>query len=79
MVELGRTRKVLLRLTKTGKETLGLDGKNPEPASLVHEYWKRFYVQRFREQGYKVILEAPQKSGNVDVLALKDGNSSVFE
>ena len=79
VVELGRTRKVLLRLTKTGKEALGLDGKNPERSSLAHEYWKRFYAQRFREQGYKVILEAPRKSGNVDVLAMKEGESIAIE
>ena len=79
----GRTargsRKILLRLTKVGKEALGLDGKNPERASLAHEYWKRFYAQRFREQGYKVILEAPRKSGNVDVLVLKDGKTIAIE
>lgn len=79
VVEIGRTRKVLLRLTKTGKEALGLDGKTHERASLVHEYWKRFYSQRFKEQGYKVILEAPRKSGNVDVLAVKDGKSVGIE
>lgn len=79
VVEIGRTRKVLLRLTKTGKEALGLDGKNPEYGSLAHEYWKRFYAQRFREQGYKVILESPRKSGNVDVLALKEGKTVAIE
>lgn len=79
VVELGKTRKVLLRLTKTGKEALGLDGKTPERASLVHEYWKRFYAQRFKEQGYKVCIEAPRKSGNVDVLAVKEGKSIAIE
>ena len=79
VVELGRTRKVLLRLAKAGKEALGLDGRNPECASLVHEYWKRLYAQRFKEQGYRVRLEAPRKSGNVDVLALKDGKSIAIE
>ena len=79
VVGLGRTRKVLLRLTKAGKEALGLDGKNPERGSLVHEYWKRFYAQRFKEQGYKICLEAPRKSGNVDVLALKEGESVAVE
>ena len=79
VVELGRTRKVLLRVTKVAKEALGLDGKVPERASLVHEYWKRFYAQRFREEGYKVAIEAPRKSGNVDVLALKEGQSVAIE
>ena len=58
---------------------MGLDGKNPQRGSLVHEYWKRFYAERFREQGYKVYLEASRKSGNVDVLALKDGKSIAIE
>ncbi len=79
VVKLGRTRKVLLRLTKQGKEALGLDAKNPERASLVHEYWKRFYAEGFREQGYKVCLEAVRKSGNVDVLAVKEGKSIAIE
>jgi len=79
VVEIGRTRKVLLRLTKAGKEALGIDNKNPEYASLLHEYWKRFYAQRFTEQGYQVILEAPRKSGRVDILAVKDGKSVAIE
>ena len=79
VVELGRTRKVLLRVGKEGKKALGLDGGVPERASLVHEYWKRFYAERFREQGYKVDLEAPRKSGCVDVLAAKDGKTIAVE
>ncbi|GAG04934.1 unnamed protein product, partial [marine sediment metagenome] len=79
VVELGRTRKVLLRLAKEGKLALGLDATNPERASLVHEYWKRFYAQRFQEQGYAVRLEAPRKSGTVDVLAVKNGESVAVE
>ena len=61
------------------QQALGLDSKNTERGSLAHEYWKRFYAQRFKEQGYKVILEAPRKSGNVDVLALKNGKSIAIE
>ena len=79
VVGLGKTRKVLLRLTKQGKEALGLDGGVPDRASLVHEYWQRFSAERFREQGYKVPLEAPRKSGNVDVLAVKDSKSIAIE
>ncbi len=71
VVDLGRTRKLLLRLTKAGKQALGVDTENPGRESLVHEYWKRFYAKRFREQGYAVQLEAPRSSGNVDVLAEK--------
>jgi len=79
VVEIGKTRKVLLRLTKQSKNTLGLDTLEPQYGSIVHEYWKRFYAQRFREQGYRIEFEASRKSGNVDVLALKDGKSVAIE
>lgn len=78
-VEIGRTRKVLLGLTKEAREIFDLDNSTPEYGSLVHEYWKRFYAQRSREQGYKVILEAPRKSGKVDVLAVKNDKSIAIE
>lgn len=78
-VELGQTRKVLLRLTKQAKETFGLDSKTPEYGSLVHEYWKRFYAERFRKKGYKVSFEVPRKSGRVDVVAQKDGKKIAIE
>ena len=79
MVDLGRTRKVLLRLTREGQEVLGLDNRNCQRGSLVHEYWKRFYTQRFQEMGYKVTVEAPRRSGNMDVLAVKDGRTIAIE
>lgn len=79
VVEVGRTRKLLLRLTPESKKALGLDADGPERPSLVHEYWKRFYAQRFQERGYKVRLEAPRASGRVDVLAVKDGKTVAIE
>ena len=80
VVEQGQTRKVLLRLTKYGKETLGIDSqKTARQESIIHEYWKNFYAHRFSERGYKVAMEAPRKSGNVDVLAVKDGKSTAIE
>lgn len=60
-VELGQTRKLLLRLTPQGREALGLDAGGPDRPSPVHEYWKRFYAQRFQEQGYITRLEAPKR------------------
>ena len=78
-VELGQTRKLLLRLTKQGKEALGLNGEIPEYGSLVHEYWKRFYGQKFEKQGYKVDYEVPRKSGRVDVVASKDNKRIAIE
>jgi Helicase HerA, central domain len=81
VVELGRTRKLLLRVTPQGKEALGLEAAGPERPSLVHEYWKRFYAQRFQEQGYRVRLEAPRAraSGRADVSAIKDGKTTAIE
>lgn len=78
-VDLGQTRKVLLRLTKHGKEALGVGNKDLVRESIVHEYWKKFYAQRYKEMDYKVQLEAPRKSGNVDVLAVKDGRRVAIE
>ena len=79
LVELGQTRKVLLRLTQQAKETLGLDSEIAEYGSIVHEYWKWFYAQRFREQGYHVEFEVPRQSGRVDVVARKDDEKIAIE
>ncbi len=78
-VELGQTRKVVLRLTKQAREALGLDSEIPEYGSLVHEYWKRFYGQKFEGQGYKVDFEVPRKSGRVDVVACKESERIAIE
>lgn len=78
-VELGQTRKVLLRLTKQAYETLRLDSEIPEYGSLVHEYWKRFYGRKFECQGYKVDFEVPRKSGRVDVVACKENQRVAIE
>jgi len=78
-VELGRTRKVVLRLTKQAKETLGLDSKIPEYGSLVHEYWKRFYGRKFERKGYKIDFEVPRKSGRTDVVACKENERIAIE
>jgi DNA-binding transcriptional MocR family regulator len=53
VAEIGKTRKVLLRLTSQAREALNPGGSEPQHGSIVHEYWKRFYAQRFREQGYR--------------------------
>jgi len=75
-VDIGQTRKVILRLTKQSKDALGLDTSEPQHGSIVHEYWKRFYAQRFREQSYHVEFEVPRQSGRVDVVA-KKGNEKI--
>jgi len=78
-VDLGQTRKTCLRLTKQARDALNLDSNDPQHGSIVHEYWKRFYAQRFREQGYQVELEVPRKSGRVDVVARKGGEKTAIE
>ena len=78
-VDLGQTRKVILRLTQQSKSALKLDSSDPQHGSIVHEYWKRFYAQRYREQGYKVQFEVPRKSGRVDVGATKHSERIAIE
>ena len=79
VIEFGRTRKVLLRLTKQSKAALNLGSSEPQHGSIVHEYWKRFYAQRFREQGYQIEFEVPRKSGRVDVVVKKESEKIAIE
>ena len=78
-VDLGQTRKVILRLTQQSKEALKLDTSDPQHGSIVHEYWKRFYAQRYREKGYQVQFEVPRKSGRSDVVATKESERITIE
>lgn len=79
-VKVGRTRKVLLRVTPAARAKLGLD-QHAGRGSIAHEYWKRLYAAVFRENGYQVELEAPRENqaGRVDVLAKKAGESTAVE
>ncbi len=80
VVNLGQTRKVVLRLTQQAKKSLGLEATAPSNhGSIVHEYWKRFYSQRFREQGYEIHFEVPRRSGRVDLVAIKDNQRIAVE
>ncbi len=79
VVNLGNTRKTCLRLTKQATNALNLDITTPQYGSIVHEYWKRFYAQRFTELGYQVSLEVPRISGRVDLVALKDNKKIAVE
>jgi len=78
-IEIGQTRKIVLRLTKQSKDALNLDSPEPQHGSIAHEYWKRFYAQRFREHGYQVSFEVSRQSGRVDVVAQKDGEKVAIE
>ena len=78
-VDLGQTRKVILRLTQQSKTALKLDTSDPQNGSIVHEYWKRFYAQRYREQGYDIQFEVPRNSGRIDVVATKTSEKIAIE
>ncbi len=80
VVDIGRTRKVLLSLTPKAREILGFHATRPEYGSIIHEYWKRYYGQRFQEQGYRVEYEVPRKSsGRTDIVATKGGKKTAVE
>ena len=70
-IQVGRIRTVLVRVTKVGREALGLVEENVQFGSIAHEYWKNFYANKFKQEGYRVVLEATRKLGQVDVLAIK--------
>lgn len=78
-LEMGCTRKLLLGLTRQAKEALGFDNAAPDYGSLVHEYWKRYYAQRFMELGYSVTMEVFRKSGRTDVVCVKDSRKIAVE
>ena len=79
-IETGQTRKLILRPTKQSIDALGIKSQQPQYGSIAHEYWKRYYGQRFLEQGFKVDFEVPREtSGRVDVVAEKDGQKIAIE
>jgi hypothetical protein len=79
-VDIGQTRKTCLRLTKQVADALNLsDAVAPQHGSIVHEYWKCYYAQRFAEHGYQIALEVPRISGRTDVVARKDDRKIAIE
>jgi hypothetical protein len=78
-VDIGQTRKTCLRLTKQAADALNLGDTAPQHGSIVHEYWKHYYAQRFAEQGYQIALEVPRISGRTDVVARKDDRKIAIE
>lgn len=77
-VKVGRTYKILLRVTPSARVKLGLK-KYLGRGSIVHEYWKRFYASFFKEKGYSVELEAPRLNGRVDLFARKGTEKIAIE
>jgi len=78
-IDIGQTRKTCLRLTKQATDALNLEDTTPQHGSIVHEYWKQYYAQRFSEQGYQIALEVPRISGRTDVVARKDNEKIAIE
>lgn len=79
-VPVGRSRKVLLRVSKPAATALGLSPKNcPGRGSIIHEYWKHYYAEAFAQRGYRVQLEAPRRRGRVDVLATNQSERVAIE
>ena len=78
IVDLGRTRKVVLRLAKKGEE-LFEEVQTFGNESIVHGYWKRFYTARFRNAGFKVKEEVERNSGRIDVLATRKKETVAIE
>jgi hypothetical protein len=68
LIPIGRTRRVILRLSSAAREMLKLEASS-SVESVEHEFWKRYYAARFEADGYQVELEAPRAGGRVDVLA----------
>lgn len=79
-IPLGRTRKVILRLSREGRTTLGLDAKSDvRNESIGHEFWKRFYAKKLSADGWRVEVEAPRRGGSVDVLAKRNRETLAVE
>ncbi len=80
IIPIGRTRKMMLRLSTEALKMLaaGKDARRPQ-GSIAHEYWKQFYARKFSAEGYKVQVEAPRFGGRVDVLARRNGERVAIE
>ncbi len=73
-VPTGNTRKLVLRVTDGARKELGFQTDRKGEArreSIAHEYLKRWYAERFRKKGYRVLVEASRRNGRVDALAVK--------
>ncbi len=78
-IDLGRTRRTLLRVSAEAARLFGLSTERIGRGSLVHDYWQRWYAELYRKKGYEVLIEAPRRGGFVDVLARKGSDSIAIE
>jgi uncharacterized protein DUF87 len=80
-MKVGRTYRVLLRLTNDARLLMvPQEGRDPQ-ASFIHEYWKRRVAHHFETRGYKVTLEANRRKGggSMDISATKASESVAIE
>lgn len=78
IIELGQTRKVVLRLTRKARELMEFTGENARE-SLPHTFWKLYYADLLKRHGYEVQIEGRRKDGRCDILAKKNGRTIVVE
>ncbi len=74
-VPVGRSRKVVLRVSAAVRKRLGLEGwSHGGRESLAHAYWKAWWAREYRRRGFEVSVEAARKrsEGRMDVLAVRD-------
>ncbi|MBL4653823.1 MAG: ATP-binding protein [Flavobacteriales bacterium] len=68
-IETGNTRKLMIRPSAEFKRILGHANTRE---SITHEYWKHWYAEKLKQQGFQVRLEATRHGGTVDILAFDD-------
>jgi len=77
-IKIGRTTRVVLRVSKNAREMLGLETTTGNE-SLDHEYWKRWHANKLDRAGYQVQIEAPRNQGHADIVGWKNGETIAIE
>jgi hypothetical protein len=79
VVPVGKSRKVMLRLTKAARDYLGANDARIDRESIAHSYWKHYYAKQLEQDGYQVQVEGPRNGGNADVVAVMNGERIAVE
>lgn len=79
--QVGRTYRVLLRLTEQARRLMTPKTGNDPQASFLHEYWKQQVATQLESQGYRVELEAPRTrgGGKMDISATRGSENLAVE
>lgn len=81
-VPVGRSRKVVLRVSGAAGRRLGLeDWSHGGRESLAHAYWKARWAKEYRRRGYEVRVEVERErsEGRMDVLAVRGAERVALE